>query len=84
MARPPGCDHTRRRLNRAPNGHGSDWPARVLAVGRHSVVVQLGTPQPVQREMALHVTVAIAMPANERMDIFVEKLAVLAFAALQR
>ena len=53
MARPPGCDHTRRRLNRAPNGHGSDWPAWVLTVGRHSVVVQLGTPQPVQREVAL-------------------------------
>ena len=65
------------------DGHGSDWPARVLAVGRHSVVVQVGTPQPVQREMALHVTVAIAMPANERMDIFVEKATELGVAAIQ-
>ena len=65
------------------DGHGSDWPARVLAVGRHSVIVQVGTPQPVQREMALHVTVAIAMPENERMDIFVEKATELGVAAIQ-
>lgn len=65
------------------DGHGSDWPAVVLAVGRHSVIVRVGTPQPVQREMSLHVTVAIAMPANDRMDVLVEKATELGVAVIQ-
>ena len=65
------------------DGHGSDWPALVLAVGRHSVRVRVGVPQPVQRELTLHVTLAIAMPANERMDVLVEKATELGVAVIQ-
>ena len=65
------------------DGRGSDWPAQVLAVGRHSVSVRVGAPQAVHREMALQVTVAIAMPANERMDVLVEKATELGVALIQ-
>lgn len=65
------------------DGLGHDWPAEVLAVARHSVSVRVGAPQAVQREMALQVTVAIAMPANERMDVLVEKATELGVALIQ-
>lgn len=65
------------------DGSGSDWPATVLAVGRHEVRVQLGAAQPVQRELPRAVTLALAMPANERMDALVEKATELGVAAVQ-
>ncbi len=65
------------------DGRGCDWPAVVLTVGRHSVSVRVGAPQTVQRELALHVTLAIAMPANERMDVLVEKATELGVAVIQ-
>ena len=65
------------------DGLGCDWPAQVLTVGRQSVSVRVGAPQAVQREMALQVTVAIAMPANERMDVLVEKATELGVALIQ-
>ena len=65
------------------DGRGCDWPAQVLAVGRHSVSVRVGAPQPVQRELPLRVTLAIAMPANERMDVLVEKATELGVALIQ-
>lgn len=65
------------------DGSGCDWPAEVLAVGRQRVDVRVGTPQAGLREMALHITVAIAMPANERMDVLVEKATELGVATIQ-
>ena len=65
------------------DGGGCDWPARVLAVTRSSVSVRVGTPQPVARELALAVTVAVVMPANERMDVLVEKATELGVARIQ-
>ncbi len=64
------------------DGAGCDWPATVLRMGRSDVHVQVGEPQPVQRELALHVTLALGMPANERMDTLVEKATELGMAAL--
>src|SRR5258708_4911271 len=55
------------------DGRGADWPAEVLAMGRSEVRVQLGAPQAVERELPWPVTLAIGMPANERMDLLVEK-----------
>jgi 16S rRNA (uracil1498-N3)-methyltransferase len=55
------------------DGSGCDWAATVRAVTRHSVSVQVGQAQRVQRELATPVTVAAVMPANERMDWLVEK-----------
>jgi 16S rRNA (uracil1498-N3)-methyltransferase len=65
------------------DGSGSDWPAEVLAMGRQQVQVRLGAPQPVARELPCAVTLAVGMPANERMDALVEKAAELGVAAVQ-
>jgi len=65
------------------DGSGCDWPATVLAVGRSEVRVRLGAPQPVQRELQRTLTLALAMPANERMDALVEKATELGVAAVQ-
>lgn len=65
------------------DGSGSDWPATVLAVGRSEVRVRIGAAVPVQRELPCAVTLALAMPANERMDALVEKATELGVAAVQ-
>ncbi len=65
------------------DGSGNDWPATVLAVGRSEVRVRLGAAVPVQRELPRAVTLALAMPANERMDTLVEKATELGVAAVQ-
>ena len=65
------------------DGGGSDWPATVLAVTRSGVRVLVGLPQPVARELPVAVTVAAVMPANERMDLLVEKATELGVARIQ-
>jgi 16S rRNA (uracil1498-N3)-methyltransferase len=65
------------------DGHGCDWPATVLRVGRSEVVVQVHEPLPVARELPLAVTLALGMPANERMDTLVEKATELGVARIQ-
>ncbi len=65
------------------DGGGCDWPAVVLRVGRSSVDVHVGQPQAVQRELPLAVTLAVGMPANERMDNLVEKAVELGVATVQ-
>jgi 16S rRNA (uracil1498-N3)-methyltransferase len=65
------------------DGAGSDWPATVLRMGRHDVRVQLGAPQPVHKELPLAITLALGMPANERMDTLVEKATEMGVATIQ-
>ena len=65
------------------DGSGAEWAARVEAMGRSDVVVQLGAAQPVDRELPFPVTLAVGMPANERMDALVEKATELGVAAIQ-
>jgi 16S rRNA (uracil1498-N3)-methyltransferase len=65
------------------DGLGCDWPAEVLAVGRSEVRVRVGAPVPVATELPLHITVALGMPANERMDAVVEKATELGVACIQ-
>jgi 16S rRNA (uracil1498-N3)-methyltransferase len=65
------------------DGSGSDWPAEVLAMGRQQVRVRLGAPQPVPTELRSAVTLAVGMPANERMDALVEKATELGVTAVQ-
>ena len=65
------------------DGHGSDWPAEVLAVGRSEVRVRVGLPLAVDRELPLHITVALGMPANERMDAVMEKATEMGVARIQ-
>ena len=65
------------------DGLGCDWPAEVLAVGRSNVNVRVGRPQTVNRELPLPLTLALGMPANERMDTLVEKATELGVARIQ-
>jgi 16S rRNA (uracil1498-N3)-methyltransferase len=65
------------------DGIGADWTATVLAMGRSEVRVRVGRPQPVATELPCAVTLAVGMPANERMDTLVEKATELGVAAIQ-
>jgi 16S rRNA (uracil1498-N3)-methyltransferase len=65
------------------DGHGAEWPATVRTVGRSAITVALGEPRAVDRELARPVTLAVVVPANERMDWLVEKATELGAAALQ-
>jgi 16S rRNA (uracil1498-N3)-methyltransferase len=65
------------------NGQGGEWQAEVLRMGRSEVEVNVLTHQPAQREMQQRVSLAIVMPANDRMDGLVEKATELGVAAVQ-
>lgn len=65
------------------DGSGRDWPAEVLTMTRSEVRVHVGEPVAVQRELACAVTLAVGMPANDRMDALVEKASELGVARLQ-
>jgi 16S rRNA (uracil1498-N3)-methyltransferase len=65
------------------DGRGGEWDARVRAMGRSEVAVDVLARRPVERELPLAVTLAVAMPANDRMDFVVEKAAELGAAAIQ-
>jgi len=60
-----------------------EWPAEIVRIERSRVIVRLGVAQPVDREMAVRVTLAIGIPANERMDGLVEKAVELGAGAIQ-
>jgi 16S rRNA (uracil1498-N3)-methyltransferase len=55
------------------DGGGGEWRAEVATIGRRDAAVRLLGFDPVQREPAVAVTLALGMPANERMDWLVEK-----------
>jgi 16S rRNA (uracil1498-N3)-methyltransferase len=55
------------------DGLGHEWAGRVLTIGRSSVTVAVGEPAPSGTELRTAVTLAVVMPANERMDTVVEK-----------
>jgi 16S rRNA (uracil1498-N3)-methyltransferase len=65
------------------DGGGCDWPATVLAMGRNAVRVQVGTPVAVANELPWPVTVAFGAPANDRMDLVVEKATELGVTRIQ-
>jgi 16S rRNA (uracil1498-N3)-methyltransferase len=65
------------------NGDGGEWDARVRNIGRTEVQVDVGIHHALDRELPLAVTLALGMPANERMDTLVEKATELGAAAIQ-
>ena len=65
------------------DGRGGEYEAVVEHMGRSEVRVQVGAHHAVEREAPLAVHLALAMPANERMDWLVEKAAELGAASLQ-
>jgi 16S rRNA (uracil1498-N3)-methyltransferase len=62
---------------------GDEWSAEVLAMGRSSVRVRLIERSAAARELAQDLTLALVMPANDRMDSLVEKATELGVAAIQ-
>lgn len=65
------------------DGQGGEWTAQVLEMGRQQVSVQVGRHDPVSREAPVAVTLAMGMPANDRMDWLIEKATELGVHALQ-
>ncbi|MBC7995383.1 MAG: 16S rRNA (uracil(1498)-N(3))-methyltransferase [Rhizobacter sp.] len=65
------------------NGQGGEWRATVAQMGRSEVQVQVQQHDLVDRELPHPVTLAIGMPANERMDALVEKATELGVCAIQ-
>jgi len=65
------------------NGLGGEWLGRVQAMGRQSVSVQVLSYVEVDRELPWSVTLAVGMPANERMDWLLEKATELGAASVQ-
>ena len=65
------------------DGSGHEWQAEIAAMGRSEVRVHLQARQLVQRELTHHVTLALVMPANDRMDGVVEKATELGVACIQ-
>ena len=61
-----------------------EWPAEIVRIGRSVVELRIAGPaRAVERELAIAVTLAVGMPANERMDALVEKATELGAAAFQ-
>ena len=65
------------------DGRGGEYEAAITQMGRSDVHVQVGAHRAVERETARAVHLAVAMPANERMDWLVEKASELGVASLQ-
>ena len=65
------------------NGEGGEFEAVIERMGRSDVAVRVESHDPVEREAAREVHLAVAMPANERMDWLVEKATELGAAGIQ-
>jgi 16S rRNA (uracil1498-N3)-methyltransferase len=65
------------------NGDGGEFAATVTQMGRSEVQVRIGAHQNLDRAPNRAVTLALGMPANERMDWLVEKATELGAAVLQ-
>ena len=90
LALPPGPARHVQVLRHQPgdvltlfDGRGGEYTATVERMGRSEVTVQVGAHDPVEREAALAVHLAVGMPANERMDWLVEKAMELGVASIQ-
>lgn len=65
------------------DGQGGEWRAVVTEMGRKHVRVRLADPLENRRELPVQVTLAVGMPANDRMDALVEKATELGVHAIQ-
>lgn len=65
------------------DGRGGEWAAEVLEMGRREVQARVLAHRALDCELQRPVTLALGMPANERMDTLVEKATELGVAAIQ-
>jgi 16S rRNA (uracil1498-N3)-methyltransferase len=64
------------------DGCGGEWLAEVVAMARRSVEVRALEHGPREAELPIAVTLALAMPANDRMDALIEKATELGAVAI--
>jgi 16S rRNA (uracil1498-N3)-methyltransferase len=65
------------------DGRGGEWSARIEAMAKRDVRVCVLAHNAIERELPIAVTLALAMPAGDRMDFVVEKATELGAAAIQ-
>jgi 16S rRNA (uracil1498-N3)-methyltransferase len=65
------------------DGSGGQWAGSISAISRREVRVRTLHFDAVERELARAVTLAVGMPANERMDPLIEKATELGVARIQ-
>lgn len=65
------------------DGRGGQWAGAITAMTRREVRVRTLQHETVEREPSVHVTLAVGMPANERMDALLEKATELGAATIQ-
>jgi 16S rRNA (uracil1498-N3)-methyltransferase len=65
------------------DGRGGEWRARLHAMARREATAEPLQHVAVERELPFAVTLALAMPAGDRMDFVVEKATELGAAAIQ-
>ena len=65
------------------DGQGGEWAAQVLEMGRREVRARVLAHRALECELQRPVTLALGMPANERMDTLVEKATELGAATIQ-
>lgn len=64
-------------------GNGTEWPACITEVTRNAIVLDVGEAINIDRELPCLVTLAIGMPANDRMDWLIEKATELGVSVIQ-
>ena len=65
------------------DGSGGQWAGAISTISRREVRVRTLRFDAVERELARAVTLAVGMPANERMDALIEKATELGAARIQ-
>ncbi len=55
------------------NGQGGEYAARIVAIGKRDVEVEIGRHDPVERESLLAVTLVQSISSGERMDLTIQK-----------
>jgi 16S rRNA (uracil1498-N3)-methyltransferase len=65
------------------DGRGGQWGGAITAISRREVRVRTLGHEAVERELPTRVTLAVGMPANERMDALIEKATELGVTAIQ-
>jgi len=65
------------------DGSGGQWAGVIGAISRREVRARTLHFEPVERELARTVTLAVGMPANERMDALIEKATEIGAAHVQ-
>ncbi|HEX6019791.1 MAG TPA: 16S rRNA (uracil(1498)-N(3))-methyltransferase [Burkholderiaceae bacterium] len=65
------------------DGRGGQWGGTITAMSRREVRARPLHHEGIERELSTHITLAVGMPANERMDGLLEKATELGAAAIQ-